>query len=86
MTIVEQIKSRYLGELIRVRRDIHAHPETAFEERRTADMIAAQLESYGIEVHRGLGKTGVVGRLSCGLSCATAGARSILLFYPGTGA
>lgn len=77
MTIVEQIKSRYLGELTRVRRDIHAHPETAFEERRTADVIAAQLESCGIEVHRGLGKTGVVGRLRCGPGGASGGTRSI---------
>ncbi len=78
MTIVEQIKSRYLGELTRVRRDIHAHPETAFEERRTAEVIAAALQSYGIEVHRGLGKTGVVGVLRSGPGGANAGgSRSI---------
>ncbi len=44
-----------------VRRDIHAHPELCFEEVRTADLIANMLETWGIEVHRGLGKTGVVG-------------------------
>ena len=45
------------------RRDIHAHPETAFEERRTSDFVAARLAEFGIEVHRGLAGTGVVGTL-----------------------
>jgi amidohydrolase len=44
-----------------LRRDIHAHPELCFEEVRTSDLIARTLQSWGIEVHRGLGKTGVVG-------------------------
>jgi amidohydrolase len=44
-----------------LRRDIHAHPELCFEEVRTADVIARALEGMGITVHRGLGKTGVVG-------------------------
>lgn len=46
-----------------IRRDIHAHPELCFEENRTADMVAKQLSSWGISVHRGLGKTGVVGSI-----------------------
>lgn len=45
------------------RRDIHAHPETAFEEVRTSALVAEKLESWGVEVHRGLGKTGIVGVL-----------------------
>ena len=45
------------------RQDIHAHPETAFEEFRTSDLVAAKLEEFGIEVHRGLAGTGVVGVL-----------------------
>ena len=45
------------------RRDIHAHPEIAFEEHRTAALVAAKLEEFGIEVHRGLAGTGVVGTL-----------------------
>ena len=45
------------------RRDIHAHPETAFEEHRTANFVAARLAEFGIEVHRGLAGTGVVGTL-----------------------
>ena len=44
-----------------IRRDIHAHPELCFEEKRTSDVVAQKLESWGIKIHRGLGKTGVVG-------------------------
>jgi hippurate hydrolase len=44
-----------------LRRDIHAHPELCFEEVRTADLVARTLANWGIEVHTGLGKTGVVG-------------------------
>ncbi|MBS27639.1 MAG: peptidase M20 [Alphaproteobacteria bacterium] len=48
------------------RRDFHAHPELAFEEERTSALVAERLESFGVEVHRGLAKTGVVGQLTCG--------------------
>lgn len=48
------------------RRDIHAHPETAFEEVRTANVVAEKLKSFGIEVHTGLARTGVVGSLKNG--------------------
>ena len=51
----------FLADITAIRRDIHAHPELAFEESRTADVVARTLESYGIEVHRGLAGTGVVG-------------------------
>ncbi|MEY4766127.1 MAG: hypothetical protein RI907_2800 [Pseudomonadota bacterium] len=44
-----------------LRRDIHAHPELCFEEVRTAELVARKLTELGIDVHRGLGKTGVVG-------------------------
>lgn len=44
-----------------LRRDIHAHPELCFEEIRTSDLVAAKLEQWGMAIHRGLGKTGVVG-------------------------
>jgi amidohydrolase len=50
-------------ELTAIRRDIHRHPETAFEETRTAQIVAEKLQSWGIEVHRGLATTGVVGTL-----------------------
>jgi len=48
------------------RRAIHAHPETAFEEHRTAELVAQKLQSFGLAVHRGMGRTGVVGSLCCG--------------------
>ncbi len=48
------------------RRDLHAHPETAFEEFRTSDIVAAKLQEFGIDVHRGLAGTGVVGTLKNG--------------------
>ena len=51
------------AELTTIRRDIHRHPETAFEETRTAQIVADKLTSWGIEVHRGLATTGVVGTL-----------------------
>lgn len=51
----------YHQELTALRRDLHAHPELGFEEVRTSGIVAAALESYGVEVHRGIGKTGLVG-------------------------
>jgi amidohydrolase len=57
---------RYQDELVAIRRDIHAHPELGLEEYRTADLVARKLEEWGIEVHRGIGKTGVVGVLRNG--------------------
>ena len=47
-----------------IRRDIHAHPELAYEEHRTADIVARCLEQWGIPIHRGMGGTGVVGIIS----------------------
>ncbi|TVQ33816.1 MAG: amidohydrolase [Geminicoccaceae bacterium] len=51
------------GELTAWRRDFHAHPELGYEERRTSELVAERLASFGIEVHRGLAGTGVVGTL-----------------------
>ena len=53
----------YADELTAIRRDIHAHPEIGFEEVRTSGIVAKKLAEWGIEVHRGLGITGVVGVL-----------------------
>ena len=50
-------------EFTAIRRDIHRHPETAFEEERTAQIVADKLSSWGIKIHRGLATTGVVGTL-----------------------
>jgi amidohydrolase len=60
MKLLEPILA-WQSDLAEIRRDIHAHPELAFEEVRTADVVAANLQEWGIEVHRGLGGTGVVG-------------------------
>jgi hippurate hydrolase len=49
------------AELVHIRRDIHANPELGFEEKRTSQLVADKLAEYGVEVHRGLAKTGVVG-------------------------
>ncbi|MGQ0654929.1 MAG: M20 aminoacylase family protein [Betaproteobacteria bacterium] len=60
MSPVDHVR-RHHSELTAVRRDIHAHPELAFEESRTASLVADKLAGWGIEVHRGLARTGVVG-------------------------
>jgi len=54
------------ADIQQIRHDIHAHPELAFEERRTADIVAQKLEEWGIPVLRGLGGTGVIGILRNG--------------------
>jgi hippurate hydrolase len=58
------------------RRDIHAHPELGFEEHRTAAIVAQKLEEFGIEAHRGIGKTGVVGVLRAGSGARRIGLRA----------
>lgn len=63
-------------ELTEWRRDIHAHPELGFEEDRTSDLIAEKLTSFGLDVHRGLGKTGVVGTLRVGNHTKAIGLRA----------
>ncbi len=66
----------FLDELIAIRRDIHAHPELAFHETRTSDIVARELATYGLEVHRGLAGTGVVGTLRKGSSERVVGLRA----------
>jgi len=75
MPVIEEIRT-FHDDLTLWRRDIHAHPELGFEEQRTSDLVAAKLASFGIEVHRGIGKTGVVGRLRVGNSPRTIGLRA----------
>jgi hippurate hydrolase len=67
-----------------LRRDIHAHPELCFEEQRTSDLIASTLSSWGIPVHRGLGKTGVVGVVKNGSSKRAVGLRADIDALPMT--
>ena len=64
------------GEITAIRRDIHAHPELAYEENRTSDIVAAKLTAWGLEVTRGLGKTGLVGTLRKGNSLKAIGLRA----------
>lgn len=68
--------SSYVDELKAIRRDIHQHPETAYEENRTSDIVAANLEAWGLDVNRGLGGTGVVGTLRSGDSNRAIGFRA----------
>jgi hippurate hydrolase len=57
------------------RHDLHAHPELGFAETRTADVVARQLAAFGVEVHRSVGRTGVVGVLRHGPSAGREGRR-----------
>ena len=63
MTYLAEALAARVGEFVALRRDIHRHPELAFEEHRTAALVAAKLEDWGYAVTRGLGGTGVVGTL-----------------------
>lgn len=65
-----------VGEFIQLRRDIHAHPELAFEEHRTSALVAHKLRGWGYEVTTGLGRTGVVGTLRRGHSQRALGLRA----------
>ncbi len=65
-----------LAEMTAWRRDIHAHPELGFEEERTSELVSEKLKSFGIEVHRGIGKTGVVGVLRSGSAKRSIGLRA----------
>ena len=73
--ILEQAR-RYQSELTSIRRDIHAHPELGLEEYRTADLVAQKLTEWGIEVHRNIGVTGVVGVLRNGNGQTAIGLRA----------
>ena len=67
-----------------VRRDIHAHPELCFEEQRTSDVIAKQLTDWDIPIHRGMGKTGVVGIIRNGSGARAVGLRADIDALPMT--
>jgi amidohydrolase len=75
MHVINRIAS-FHDEMTAWRRDIHAHPETAFEEVRTAALIVDKLRSWGIETREGLAKTGVVGTLRCGSGTRAIGLRA----------
>lgn len=65
-----------VSDFIQLRRDIHQHPELAFQEHRTSDLVAQSLSQWGYEVTRGLGGTGVVGQLRKGKGTKTIGLRA----------
>jgi amidohydrolase len=83
MRLIESILAD-AGNITTLRRDIHAHPELCFEEVRTADLIAQQLTQWGIPVHRGLGRTGVVGIVKNGSSPRAVGLRADMDALPMT--
>lgn len=75
MNLIDPIL-QFHEELKLIRRSIHANPELAYEEEHTAELVAAKLESWGIPVIRGLGKTGVVGVIRSGSSPRAVGLRA----------
>src|SRR5215831_6354130 len=75
MRSIERIEG-YHEDLTSWRRDIHAHPELGFEEHRTSNLVAEKLAQFGYEVFRGVGRTGLVGRLRAGTSSRSIGLRA----------
>ena len=70
------LTDKYRQAMQQWRHDIHRHPELAFEERRTADKVADLLQEFGLEVHREVGRTGIVGLLRRGDSTRSIGLRA----------
>jgi amidohydrolase len=75
MGVIKRI-AEFHDDLTNWRREIHAHPELGFEEHRTSDLVAQKLAEFGYEVHRGVGRTGVVGQLRAGTSPRSIGLRA----------
>lgn len=75
MKLIDSIHE-FQQEIQAIRRDIHAHPELCFEEHRTAAVVAAKLEEWGIPMLRGLADTGVVGIIQRGTSSRAIGLRA----------
>jgi amidohydrolase len=75
MKIIDSLVTQ-AASMAQIRRDIHAHPELCFEEKRTADVVAGKLTEWGIPIHRGMGTTGVVGIVKAGTSSRAIGLRA----------
>ena len=75
MNLIDRVV-QFGAEIQAIRRDIHAHPELRYEEHRTSDLVAAKLAEWNIAVERGLGGTGVVGRIRNGTSSKAIGLRA----------
>ena len=65
-TLAQTIDEETLKDLVAVRRDLHQHPETAFEETRTAGVVAERLRGLGLDVRTGVAKTGVLATIRGG--------------------
>jgi amidohydrolase len=74
--VATRLSADLIEQAIAWRRHLHQHPELAFDERRTADFVAAHLGGWGYAVHRGLGGTGVVGTLKRGTGRRAIGIRA----------
>jgi amidohydrolase len=75
MQVIESILAD-AAQISALRRDIHAHPELCFQEERTSDLIAKQLTEWGVPIHRGMGKTGIVAIFKNGTSDRAVGLRA----------
>jgi amidohydrolase len=75
MNLITEIE-RKSHSMAALRRDLHAHPELCFQEKRTADVVATKLTEWGIPIHRGMGTTGVVGIVKSGTSSRAIGLRA----------
>ncbi len=75
MQLIDRVV-QFRADIEALRRDLHAHPELRYEEHRTSDLVAARLAAWGIDVHRGLGGTGVVGVIRNGSSRRSIGLRA----------
>ena len=74
--MINELLPTLTAKISALRRDIHAHPELAFEENRTAEKVAGYLDGLGLEVHRGVARTGVVAKLALGTSPRAIGLRA----------
>ena len=73
---MERLSDQAVQEFVALRRDIHRHPELAFDEHRTSALVAEKLRGWGYQVTTGIGGTGVVGQLRRGSSTRTLGIRA----------
>ncbi|MBX9698866.1 MAG: amidohydrolase, partial [Acetobacteraceae bacterium] len=83
MPVINRIAD-FAPEMTAWRRDIHAHPEMGFQEERTGGIVAALLADWGIEVHRGIATTGIIGVLRNGSSARAVGLRADMDCLPMT--
>ena len=82
MAVINSIADRE-QEMKTWRHLLHQHPETSYEEVWTSDFIAEKLQSFGVEIHRGMGKTGIVGVLhGSGQRTAAIGLRAVMDALP----